>query len=83
MQIEFLKFSRSFHYWCQRVVCANTHLLLIQRLVWSISISDMLRANLAMKIRNIDHIENIEELSSNDLKDLSTDYCKHVSTLFY
>ncbi|KAL4220646.1 Kringle domain [Mactra antiquata] len=43
---------------------------------------DMLRANLAVKIRSIDQVENIEDLSTGDFKNLSLTYCKHMD-LFY
>lgn len=43
---------------------------------------DVLRANLAMKIRHIDLVDNMEELSSNDFVNLSVNYCKNMD-LFY
>ncbi|XP_052216040.1 uncharacterized protein LOC127834334 [Dreissena polymorpha] len=43
---------------------------------------DILRANLAVRIRTIDSIENIDDLSGSQLRDLSMDHCTQMDRFY-
>lgn len=43
---------------------------------------DILRANLAFRIKSIEHVNNIDTLTSTDFENLSTSYCKQMDIYY-